>query len=322
MMEIDRYSWDYRDQFEWMKRVKEGMGPLIISAAITGAGQGKEANPNLPQTLEEQVAEARRCYEAGAAIIHIHARDPERPADVSNDPQRFREINAAIREACPEVIINDTSSGDPIADAQKGVLLTFAWAGLDAGAEMSSLNCGPVAARVAFKRPEGRVSLDGISAMTFGLAEEKAKIMLEGGIKPEFELYHQGQINLALDLINKGLANPPYWFQFVMGIQGGATPTLRTLLSFIELLPPQSLWGVVGIAQYQLPLNGFCILLGGHVRIGMEDNVYYRRGQPAESNAQFVERVVRIAGEFGRPVATPQEAREMLGVSANPSQYT
>lgn len=315
------YTWDYRNQFEWMRRVKDGIGPLIISAAITGAGQGKESNPSIPLTLEEQVAEARRCYEAGASIIHIHARDPKNPADVSNDPERFREINAAIREACPEVIINNTSSGDPIADAQKGLLLTYAWAGLDAGAEISSFNCGPVAAQVAFKRPEGRIKLDGISAMTFGMAEEKARIMLQRGIKPEFELSHQGQINMVYHLIDQGLAKPPYWFQFVLGTKGGSTPTLQSMLSFVDLLPADSLWGVVGIAQYQLPLNLFCILLGGHVRVGMEDSIYYRRGELATSNSQFVERIVRLAGEIGRPIASPAQTREMLGISPTPSRY-
>ena len=315
------YTWDYLNQFEWMGRCKEGFGPLIISAAITGAGQSKKSNPNLPLTLEEQVAEARRCYEAGASIIHIHARDPKNPDDVKNDPSRYREINAAIREVCTDVILNNTSSGDPFADAQAGILLNYTWSGLDAQAEMCSFNCGPLAARVSFKRPEGRVTLDGISKMTFGIAEEKARIMLDRGIKPEFELAHQGQINMVLHLINRELTQPPHWFQFVLGLQGGATPTLQTLLSFIELLPADSLWGVVGIAQYQLPLNCFCILLGGHVRVGMEDNIYYRRGELATSNAQFVERAARLAGEIGRPIASPQQTREMLGVSATPSQY-
>ena len=315
------YDWDYNNQFEWMERVKEGIGPLIISAAITGAGQSKESSPHLPVTLEEQVAEARRCYEAGASIIHIHARDPNNPDDVTNDPKRYREINAAIRQVCPDVILNNTSSGDPFADAAKGIFLTYAWASLDAEAEMSSFNCGPIAARVSFKRPEGRVNLDGISKMTFGIAEEKSQIMMDRGIKPEFELSHQGQMNMVRHLIDRELTQAPHWFQFVLGLQGGATPTLQTVLSFIELLPAQSLWGVVGIAQYQLPLNCFCILLGGHVRVGMEDNIYYRRGELATSNAQFVERAARLAGEISRPIASPQQAREMLGVSPTPSQY-
>jgi 3-keto-5-aminohexanoate cleavage enzyme len=148
-----------------------------------------------------------------------------------------------------------------------------------------------------------------------------AKTMKEKGIKPEMELYHPGMYWVVQDLIMQGLIDPPYDIQFVLGFQTGSFPTPANLLSLVNELPPQSLFFAIGIGPFQLPMNVMAIMLGGHVRVGMEDNVYYSRGRKLKSNAEAVARIARIAREMNREIATPQQAREMLGISQEPSQY-
>ena len=149
---------------------------------------------------------------------------------------------------------------------------------------------------------------------------EFAKYGKEKGVKPEFELYNLGQFEDLYRVIDLDLDSPPYWCQFVMGMQSGIPPTFENLQLMIEYLPPNSMWSVIGVSRLQLPMNVFGIMAGGHVRTGMEDNIYYRKGELAKSNAQFVERLVRIADELGREVATPKKAREMLNLGP-PKDY-
>ncbi len=148
------------------------------------------------------------------------------------------------------------------------------------------------------------------------------RLAQEQGIKPEFEIFHAGQFWLMEHVLAAGLATEPYWVQLVMGVQNGNFPTPMDVLDLVNALPDGSLFSVIGVGPHQLPLTTLSILLGGHVRVGMEDNVYFRRGEKATSNAQFVERVVQIAGALGREIATPADAREMLGISPVPSTYS
>ncbi len=148
-----------------------------------------------------------------------------------------------------------------------------------------------------------------------------AQTMKEKGIKPEMELYHPGMYWVFNDLVSNGLLDPPYDFQFVMGFQTSSFPTPSNLISLVNELPPQSIWFAIGVGPFQLPMNTMAIMMGGHVRTGMEDNLYYARGRKVADNGELVARVARIAKELNREVATPAQAREMLGISQTPSSY-
>jgi 3-keto-5-aminohexanoate cleavage enzyme len=316
------YLWDFKNSREWMQRVRKGLPPLIISAAITGGVQGKEMNPNLPETRDEQVEQAYEAYKVGASIVHIHARCPDNPSRVSADPNVYREINGLIREKCPDVIINNSTGGGP------GLSLEEKMAGIYANPELASLNCGPFVTRMTLpprKSPlwgrDQEVHRDVCIPITYGDTERFAQAMLENEVKPELEVYHPGQLWIVNNLIGKDLIKKPYLIQLVMGFQTGSYPTAKNLLALIDELPPSSIFEVIGVGNFQVPMIAMSIILGGNVRTGMEDTIYYRKGQLCDSNAQLVERVVRLARELNRDVATPMQARKMLGISLKPSAY-
>jgi 3-keto-5-aminohexanoate cleavage enzyme len=145
--------------------------------------------------------------------------------------------------------------------------------------------------------------------------------MKRWGVKPEMETYHSGGSWVMRDLIQQGLVEKPYWIQTVMGYQTSSWATPENVVNLVREFPEGSLWLCSGVGPHQLPMTTLAILLGGHVRVGLEDNVYYRRGELAKSNAQLVERAVRLSHELNRDVATPAQAREMLGLSATPTRY-
>lgn len=322
------YLWDYRNPYEFNARLREGMPPLIISVAVTGGIAGKEANPNLPETPEEQAQEAYRAYNAGASAVHIHARDPEKGYAYSSvNPAHYLDINRRIRELCPDIIINNTGGGGPGSGDDKARLRS-----LDGRPEIASLNCGPLIFKAVLKKREhpltGRdedvVLDDFIMPFTVGEAERFAKGMTERNIKPELEVYNPQQMNTVNTLIQAGLLKKPYWFSLIFSYpQGGiaVSANMENVLNMIHMLPPDSLFQLIGVAYTQLFTATSAILLGSHVRVGMEDNLFYRRGELLKTNAQAVERIVRLARELGRDVATPQQARKILGLSEHPSQY-
>jgi 3-keto-5-aminohexanoate cleavage enzyme len=316
------YLWDFKNSYEWMQRVRKGLPPLIISVAITGGVQGKEMNPNLPETRDEQVEQAYEAYKMGASVVHIHARCPDNPCRVSADPNVYREINGLIREKCPDIIINNSTGGGPSLSLEEKM------AGIYANPEIASLNCGPFVTRMTLppRKPplRGRdqeVHRDVCIPITYGDTERYAQAMLEKGVKPELEVYHPGQFWIVNNLIGKGLIKKPYLIQLVMGFQTGSYPTPKNLLALIDELPPSSIFEVIGVGNFQVPMIAMAIILGGNVRTGMEDTIYYRKGQLCDSNAELVERVVRLARELNRDVATPIQARKMLGISPKPSAY-
>jgi len=157
--------------------------------------------------------------------------------------------------------------------------------------------------------------------ITYGDTERYARTMLENGVKPELEVYNSGQFWLVNNLIQKNLVQEPYLIQLVMGFQSGSYPTPKNLLAFLDELPPKSLFEVIGVGNFQLPMTTMAIILGGHVRTGMEDTLFYSKGQLCKSNAELVGRVVRLARELNREVATPMQARKMLNISPKPSAY-
>lgn len=192
---------------------------------------------------------------------------------------------------------------------------------------MVALDCGPVAYRFDLRDREPpltgreeRVTVDDVFVTTYGELEALVDEMARLGIKPEFELFNTGQFTLLDELVRRPSVAPPYWCQFVLGAQNANYPTPMDLLDMVDRLPPESMFSVIGVGQFGVPLHALAIVLGGHVRVGLEDNLYVARGRKATSNAELVERVVRIAESVGRRVATPSEARVLLGLGS-PSAY-
>jgi len=238
------------------------------------------------------------CYNAGAAIVHLHARDKQ--GNGVGDPAIFKEMNDGIKASCPVVVQNTT--GGPGIPVERRIM------SLDAAPEMASLNMGSVVFFVGGNEQPFTNLRSEIEAF--------AKAMLERDIKPEMEVYNPSMFGEVENLIKKGLLKKPYYINFVMGVggMGGYPGTTKNLITMIDLLPVGSLFNVSGIGRYQIGMNISSMATGGHVRVGLEDNVYYHKGELAKSNAQLVERIVRIAKEVGREVASPEEVRAILGM--------
>jgi 3-keto-5-aminohexanoate cleavage enzyme len=277
---------------------------LIITVAPASNFQGKEANPAIPYSPEEIAQAAYESWNEGAAIVHIHCRDKE--GKPTNDPEMFRETDKRIRDKKCDIIIQHSTSpamkpGTTVDDGMKS---------LEADPEMATLNMGVGA--LLFKG-EAR-----ITARSRYWIEEKAKLMMSKAIKPEIEIYNMVMMEDVYDLVEKGLLLTPYWMSFIMGMhkvnQNAIRYRPKALLYQIEQMPPDSMFSVIGIGQDELPATALSILLGGHCRIGFEDNIYYQKGELAKNNAHLVARTARIAKELGCTIATPDEAREMLGI--------
>ncbi|MBN1106373.1 MAG: 3-keto-5-aminohexanoate cleavage protein [Deltaproteobacteria bacterium] len=267
------------------------MEKLIITVAPTGSVPKKKMNPHVPITPGEIIEEGVRCAGAGAALIHIHARNP---ADESPSPEYglFQEIHSGLKERT-NLILQISTGG------RAGMSYETRCERLKLRPEMASLTTGSV------NFP------DAVYVNSPSLIEGLARDMLRYGVKPEMEIFDVSMVANALDLVGKKLAVPPLHFGFVMGLKGAIPATIENLVHLKNTIPRDATWTVAGIGNAQLVLGVHAILMGGHVRVGLEDNIYYRRGEPA-TNPQLVERVVRLAKELGREVATPDEARKIL----------
>lgn len=270
--------------------------PLIISVATTGGHQGKEANPNLPEQPEEIARDLAMCEEAGASIAHIHARDDD--GEGTKDVARFQAIRDAIDEHCDDIIVNFTTGGGGIWSREERIAPVLE---TEPRPEMATVDLGPI----NFGQTRTAVN-------TREQNEEYAQTMVEAGVTPELELFNPGHIPELTHLIENDLLEPPHWCTMIFGMQNGMPAEPRNVVNFADNLPDGSLWQVLALGRHQLPLTTTAITMGGHVRVGMEDNVYYRKGELAESNAQLVKRSARIAAELNRPVATTAETRELL----------
>ena len=285
----------------------EAFPPAILSCAITGGFHGKSANPNLPVFIEEQVQQTVDAYNAGAVVVHIHTRDPQNPDQMDRTVESYREINARIRERCPDIIINNTYIG----------MRNYPVDGTASPPMSTSLKARP---EVASLDVSAQLQLNSIAAMNLSDLEAHLKAFDEYGIKPEMECFSLADLKNVQYAIAKGLLKPPYWIQIIYG-GFGAQPSLESLQLAEKLVPDESLLSIIGIGAAQTAFLAYGLLMGHHVRVGLEDNVYYSKGVLAESNAQLVERAVRIARDLGRPLATPAQAREIMGLGA-PREYT
>lgn len=303
------------------------MPPVIISCAITGGIHGAEANPNLPETKDAQVKAAVEAYKAGASLIHIHARDPQHPSRMTTSVDDYKELNARIREQCPDVIINNTCVGGRyISEDNDWAVSPNSMVSLDALPEVSSIDLAAGSVYMPMKErpaelgdPRPKSILKSNYFMSQGDAAMVTKAMADRGIKPELELFCIHDIYYVESLIAQGLLKGPHWVQVLFG-GNGIYPTPEIMMQITRLLPADSLLSVIGIGACQTAMITQAMLLGHHVRVGLEDSYYYAPGVLGESNAQMVERAVRIANEIGRSVATPAQAREIMGLGA-PRQY-
>ena len=268
---------------------------LIVTVAPTGSGSQWQKSPYLPIAPSEIAVQAVEACEAGAAVAHIHVRDPETKAP-KPDVAMYREVLEGIRDKCDMIVQLTTGGGGPY-----GVSLEQRMSALDLKPESASLN---------------------VATMTFGegvfmnppdVVESVARRMLEKGIKPELECYDVGHIGLARGLVEKCLVKEPLRISLVLGVKGGIPATPENLVHMRSLVAGWR-WNVIAISKAQFPLVTLGITLGGDVRVGMEDNIYLSKGVLAKRNAELVSKIVRIAKEFGKEIATPNEAREILHI--------
>nr|WP_290646873.1 3-keto-5-aminohexanoate cleavage protein [Kosmotoga sp.] len=266
---------------------------LIITAAITGAEVTREQQPNLPITPDEIAEEAFRCFLAGASIVHIHARKSD--GTPTQDMEVYREIKEKIERKC-NIIVQPSTGGAVWHSIEERIQPLYI------NPEMATLSTGTCNfGNDIFANPQEYM-------------EKFAMEMKNRGIKPEIEVFERGMIENALRLVKKGLISPPLHFDFVMGVPGAIPATINDLVYLVNCIPDGSTWSVAGIGRHELPLALHAIAMGGHVRVGFEDNIYYRKGELAKSSAQLVERVAKISREFGREIATPDEARSILKI--------
>ena len=271
------------------------MEKLIITACICGAEVTKKHNPAVPYTVEEIANEAYATHKAGAAIIHLHVREDD--GTPTQSAARFKACMDAIYEKCPNVIIQPSTGG------AVGMTNDERLQPITLMPEMATLDCGTC-----------NFGGDDVFVNTENMIIDFAEKMNARGIKPELEVFDKGMIDMALRLHKKGFIKAPMHFDFVLGVNGGISGEPRDLVFMRESIPQNATWTAAGVGRYAFPTAALTIIMGGHVRIGFEDNIYLEKGVMAKSNGELVEKVVRLAKELGRPVATSDEAREILGL--------
>ncbi|MCA5013947.1 3-keto-5-aminohexanoate cleavage protein [Enterococcus sp. S22(2020)] len=269
---------------------------VIITVATTGGYTTKEHNPNVPLTPVEIADEVYKCYQAGAAIAHIHVRDEA--GNPTMDFEKFKETVELIRSKCDIVINITTSGGTGFNDDER--MKPF----VELLPEIASYDCGTMNWQHTTVFENNPLFL-----------EKLGKKMQEVNVKPEIEVFDPGMLYNALYYAKKGILKEPLHFQFVLGAPGGIAATVENLVYLKSLLPENATWSAFGIGKESTPILMTTLALGGHVRVGMEDNSYLFKGQLAESNVDFVERSKTLIKELGKEPATPEEARTILGLT-------
>jgi 3-keto-5-aminohexanoate cleavage enzyme len=271
------------------------MEKLILTAAICGAEVTKENNPAVPYTVAEIAREAKSAYDAGASVIHLHVREDDgRP---TQSKERFQACIDAMRNVCKDAIIQPSTGGAVgMSDAERLQSIE-----VTPTPEFATLDCGTL----NFGGDEIFVNSDN-TIFNF------ARVMKERGVKPELEVFDKGMIDIAMKADKQGLLVRPLHFDFVLGVQ--MTATVRDLSFMVGSIPPGSTWTVAGIGRHAFEMAAAGIIMGGHVRVGFEDNLYLDKGVLAKSNGELVEKVVALAKLLGREIASPAEARGILGL--------
>ncbi len=277
---------------------------VIITAAVTGAWPKKENNPNVPMTPQEIADDVYACWKAGAAVAHLHMRDDE--GNGTMDTAKFEETVNLIHTKYPDcdIVLNLTTSGDIHADDEIRVAHVK-----KLKPEMASYDCGSM-----------NWLNSGLFLNTPKFLTDCGLLFQELGVKPEIEAFDPGMIGNAAYYIKKGVLKTPVHFQFCMGCANGIAGSMKNLIFMKETADElvgkgNYTWSCFGVGHSAMEMLYGAVALGGNIRVGMEDNVMYAKGQLAESNVQFVERAVRVIKEYGKEVATPDEARQILGLA-------
>ncbi|MBY9020353.1 MAG: 3-keto-5-aminohexanoate cleavage protein [Candidatus Lokiarchaeota archaeon] len=273
------------------------MEKLIISAAICGAEVTKEHNPNVPYTVKEIGIEAEKAFLTGASIIHLHVREDD--GTPTQDIKRFQACVNEIKRRCPDVIIQPSTGGALGMSNEERLQPIY----MKPQPEMATLDCGTM-----------NFGEDEIFINTENTIIKFASEMNKLGIKPELECFDKGMIDMALRLNKKEIIKEPMHFNFVLGVNGGITATPRDLIYMVNSIPKSSTFTVCAIGKYEFPMVTLSIILGGHARVGFEDNIYLSKGILAKSNKDLVEKIVKISQELGRDIASPSEARKILNL--------
>jgi 3-keto-5-aminohexanoate cleavage enzyme len=268
---------------------------LIITVALCGAEVTREKTPYIPITPEELSDEAKNCAEAGASIVHLHVRDSE--GKPTQDRDIFSQTVGLIRQKAPELVVQVSTGGAVWMDAETRIQ------SLDSNPDMATLTTGTSNfGNDVFLNPPKTI-------LTFAREMEQRKIM------PEFECFDMGHLSYALYLIQRRIVQRPhYHFDFVLGVPGAIAANVPNLVQMAQSLPQPWSWTVAGIGRAQFPLAAVSIAMGGHVRVGMEDNLFLEKGVLAKSNAEMVDKAVRIARELGRPIASPSQVRDYFQI--------
>jgi uncharacterized protein (DUF849 family) len=273
----------------------EAQNKVILTVAPTGAWPQKKDTPYIPTTPEEIAGEVFKCWQAGASVAHIHVRDDEDKASMNFE--KFEETVKLIRERCDIVLNLTTSGGLGLTDEIR--MKPF----VELRPELASYDCG---------------SMNWLHNSVFEnhprFLEKLGTTMKECGVKPEIEIFDAGMVYNALYYLKQGFLEAPLHFQFVLGAAGGMAATVENLVFLKSLIPPDATWSALGIGKGHLPILFTALALGGHVRVGMEDNILYAPKVLAKSNVEFVERTKRIAAEMGKEIATPDETRRILNL--------
>lgn len=271
------------------------MEKLIITAAICGAEVMKEHNEYVPYTIQEIQREALDAYLAGASIIHLHVREED--GTPTQDKNRFKEAIEAIKEVCPDVIIQPSTGG------AVGMSNDERLQPIELKPEMCTLDCGSV-----------NFGGDDVFINTENDIVYFAQRIYQKGILPELECFGKMHVDQVLRLHKKGIIKEPLHFSFVLGVPGGQTGQERDFLFLKDSIPSTATYSVAGIGKFEFPLAELAIIHGGHVRVGLEDNIYIEKGIKAKGNKELVEKVVQMAAFHQREIASPQEARRILGL--------
>lgn len=271
------------------------MEKLIITCAVTGAEVTKEQNPAVPYTVDEVIESAYQAYLAGASIIHLHAR--ENDGKPSHRIDRFKELIEGISKKCPDVIIQVTTGGAVGMNRNERLTPTNLYP------EMATLDCGTL-----------NFGGDDIFVNTENDIKYFAKELESKKIYKELECFEKGHIDTVLRLVKQGYISKPLHFSFVLGVNGGMSGETRDFIFMKDSIPEDATYSVAGVGKYEFPLAEQSIIHGGHVRVGLEDNLYIEKGILAPSNRALVEKVVAIANKYNREIASPNEARRILGM--------
>ena len=270
--------------------------PVIITVAITGAVPKKKDNPAVPVTPPQQIESTHEAFEAGASLVHIHVRNPDESP--GSDPELYGRVQEGVRKHCPGMIVQFSTGGRGRDPSQRGAMLYLR-------PDMASLATGSVnfPAQVYENPPD--------------FVEGLAKVMFDNEIKPEVEVFDLAMLYNAANLVKKGLIKDPPHVQFVMGIPN-ALPARRTIFDFLrselQAVLPRATWVAAGVGRHQWDVNQWCLEAGGHCRTGLEDNLRIEPDRLAVSNAELVKKIVDGCERFGRRPATPDEARQILGL--------